>query len=94
MRFKGETIICMSCGRKISEEDDCGYEDNPLCSGCSAREYKAYLKIPCALCGKPLGENADPWHNDYDEYAHGKCAEKLTDKEIEEKEWYNMADVM
>jgi len=94
MRFKGETVTCEGCGREISEEDDQGYEDTPLCSGCSAREYQIYLKIPCALCGKPMGENADPWCNIDEEYAHDKCIKKLTDEQVEEAEWYNLADVM
>jgi len=94
MRFRGEIIHCETCGREISEEDDCGWEDNPLCPECSAIAYSEYINTPCGICGKKMKEDlSEPWVNCNEEYAHGKCAEKLSEKKIEEDEWIRCTDL-
>jgi hypothetical protein len=95
VKFKGETLFCSECGREISEEDDCGYEDTPLCSGCSSRLYKAFIGTKCFFCKEPLGEDGDPWHNpNTDEYAHDNCIRAEDQDEIEDEEWYNIEECM
>ena len=85
MRFKDDdTLMCEVCYREISPFDDCGWEDYPLCSGCSARVYQEHTKKLCALCKKPLGE-IDYCYNIEDEesLAHTTCVEKLPDDKQE-----------
>jgi len=87
MRFKGETVHCESCNREIAEEDDMGWEDNPLCSGCSARAYQAFINTPCKICGKKMGKESNPFYDENQDWAHGNCVDKLSDEELEEQCW-------
>lgn len=90
MRFIGDTFICDECGHECSENDDSGNEDERICQICASGRYNEYLKTLCALCGKPMGDdNSDPYWNPNEEYAHGKCVEKLSDKEQMDQEWSN-----
>lgn len=84
MRFDGEddTLICDECGRVISISSDKGWEDKPLCSGCSARSYQDHVKTECALCNKPLREDDYCYDTEGSErLAHTKCVDKLPEKD-------------
>lgn len=84
MRFEEKednVFICCKCGRKISNLDDFGFEDEHLCSGCSARDKQEFVKNKCKLCKKPLCDEI--WYyfiDDEEIYAHIKCVEKLPEE--------------
>ena len=90
MKFKGhyETESCDDCGREIATAHDFGFEDVHLCSGCSARRHQDFVKTPCKLCNKLMGDVYPYWNPDGD-FAHEQCINKLTEEEIEDGEWTN-----
>lgn len=92
MKFENSTFICDECEREYNEDDDAGNEDQHLCPVCASELYNTFIKSPCLICGKPMGKNSDAWYNSNDQYAHGKCIEKLSDNEIEDGEWSNGYD--
>ena len=90
MRFKGETVICDSCGAEINEDDDYAHPDNDehFCHACASRQYNEWLKEPCKLCGKPMGDEPEGYfYNCNSESAHKSCIEKLSPEDLDADEW-------
>jgi len=92
MKFKGETVICDSCGVEINEDDDYAHPDSDehRCRACASRQYNNWLNEPCKLCGKPMKNETDGFYYNYNsESAHKSCAEKLSSEKLDEEEWSN-----
>lgn len=98
MRFEGhfQTVACDDCGRTISHLDDEGWEDNSLCSGCSARGQQEWDKTPCFFCKKPMKDEKDPYADeDASNWAHGACiheAESSGKIDLDAEGWSSPSD--
>lgn len=92
MRFEGDTFFCDYCGREFSYLDDAGFEDDRVCPICASKAFNDFLNSKCVVCGKRMGHDEDPWSNLDEQYCHEKCINQLSEKTIEDEEWFRLAD--
>ena len=83
MLFEGNTEVCSSCKRVINSLDAHG-EDEPICSGCAARQTQAFADTPCYFCKKNVGLGEVCYNvDDYELLAHNACVEQQSEDEQE-----------
>jgi hypothetical protein len=90
MKFEDDedNFICDDCGEEFPDDYNAGFEEEQVCSGCANNRYLIWLESPCVLCGKPMKIETKSYYYDPDSNsAHKSCVNKLSDDEIEDKEW-------